>query len=115
VRVVVPHHVADHLGALAVFGVGREVLLPHRIEDAALDRLQAVADVREGAGRDDRQRVVEVPDLRRLVERDGLGLATARAARAGIRDVSAAVRVIEQRRAALLPLGQSGCPPTGQG
>ena len=70
VRVVVAHHVADDLRALAVLGVGREVLLPHRVEDAALDGLQAVADVRQRARRDDRQRVVQIARLGGLVERD---------------------------------------------
>ena len=62
---VVAHHVADDLRALAVLGVGGEVLLPHRVEDAALHRLQAVADVGQRARGDDRQRVVEVAGLRR--------------------------------------------------
>ena len=62
------HHVADDFGALAMLDVGREVLLPHREEDAALHGLEAVADVGQGARGDDRQRVVEIPRLRRLVE-----------------------------------------------
>ena len=70
VRVEVAHHVADHRGALAVLVVGGQVLLPHREEDAALHRLEAVADVGQRARRDDRQRVVEIPRLRRLVQRD---------------------------------------------
>jgi hypothetical protein len=45
VRVIAPHDVAHDLGALAVLGVGRQVLLPHRVEDAALNRLEAVAHV----------------------------------------------------------------------
>ena len=69
VRVVVAHHVADDLGALAVLGVGGEVLLPHRVEDAALHGLQAVAHVGQGARRDDREGVVEVARLRGFVQR----------------------------------------------
>ena len=72
VRMVVAHHVADDLRALAVLGVGGEVLLPHRVEDAALHRLQAVANVGQRARRDDRERVVQVARLRRLVQRDAL-------------------------------------------
>jgi hypothetical protein len=49
VRMEAAHHVADHLRAFAVLGVRRQVLLPHRVEDAALDRLQPVADVRQRA------------------------------------------------------------------
>ena len=45
VRVVVAHHVADDLRALAVLDVGGQVLLPHRVKDAALHRLQSVPDV----------------------------------------------------------------------
>ena len=80
------HHVANDLRALAVLGVGREVLLPHRVEDAALDRLHAVAHVGQRARRDDRQGVVEVLLLRRLVERhDVLARAAAAAGSAGLR------------------------------
>ena len=48
-RVIAAHDVADDLGALAVLGVGGQVLLPHRVQDAALNRLQAVANVRQRA------------------------------------------------------------------
>ena len=68
-RVVAAHHVADDRRALAVLGVGEEPLLPHRVEDAALHRLQAVAHVGQRAARDDGERVVQVPRLRDLVER----------------------------------------------
>jgi hypothetical protein len=71
VRVVVAHDVADDLGAFAVLAVGGQVLLPHRVEDAALDRLEAVPHVRQRARGDDRQRVVEIAGLRRLVKRHG--------------------------------------------
>ena len=81
VRVEASHHVADHLRALPVFDVGREVLLPHRVEDAALDRLQAVADIGERARGDDRQRVVQVSRLRRLVQRDAGAIAAGSARR----------------------------------
>ena len=81
VRVVAAHHVADDLGALAVLGVGGEVLLPHRVEDAALHRLQPVADVGQRARRDHRQRVVQIARLRRFVQRDVGGAAGAAAGR----------------------------------
>ena len=81
VRVEVAHHVADDLRALAVLGVGGQVLLPHRVEDAALHRLQAVADVGQGARGDDRQRVVQIPRLRRFVQRDMIGRSAAAPAR----------------------------------
>ena len=69
VRVVAAHHVADHLGALAVLGVGGEVLLPHREQDAALHRLEAVAHVGQRARGDHRERVVQVAALRGVVQR----------------------------------------------
>ena len=72
VRVIAAHHVADDLRALAVLGVGGEVLLPHRVEDAALHRLEAVAHVGQRARGDDRQRVVQVAALRGFVQRDGV-------------------------------------------
>ena len=72
VRVVAAHHVANHLRALAVLDVGGQVLLPHRVEDAALHRLEAVAHVGQRPRGDDRQRVVQVAALRRLVQRDTL-------------------------------------------
>ena len=80
VRVVAAHHVADDLRALPVLDVGGQVLLPHRVQDAALHRLEAVADVGQRARRDDRERVVEVARLRRFVQRDA-GRAVAAAAR----------------------------------
>ena len=94
VRMVVAHHVADDLRALAMPGVGGQVLLPHRVEDAALHRLQPVAHVGQRARRDDRQRVVEIARLRRLVQLDPLVGRTAR--RTG-QDIGVVIRV-EQRR-----------------
>ena len=103
VRMVVAHHVADDLRALAVLDVGGQVLLPHRVEDAALHRLQAVAHVGQRARRDDRQRVVEVARLRGLVQRHHLRpAATARTSAS----MTSRAAVIEQRRATLLPFRQ---------
>ena len=72
VRVVVAHHVADHLGALAVLRLGPDALLVHGEQDAALDRLEAVPHIRQRSGGDDGDRVVEVARPRRLVQRDRL-------------------------------------------
>jgi hypothetical protein len=69
-RMEAAHHVADDLRALAMLRIGRQSLLPHRVQDAALDGFQSVADIGQRAGRDDRQRVVEVARLRRFMERD---------------------------------------------
>src|SRR5690606_9758627 len=73
VRVVLAHHLADDGGALAVAGVRREPEVGvHRVQDPALDGLEAVADVGERAAGDDRERVVEVAAPGGLVEGDGL-------------------------------------------
>ena len=111
VRVVVAHHVADDLRALAVLGVGRQVLLPHRVEDAALHRLEPVAHVRQRARGDDREGVVQVPRLRGLVQRHAffVGPGGHAPARGRARDdVGVRLHAIEQRRGLRLPLGHGG-------
>ena len=45
VGVVVPHHVSDDLGALAVRRARGDVVLEHRVDDPALHRLETVADI----------------------------------------------------------------------
>ena len=60
VRVVVAHHVPDDLRRLHRLPVEREVrVVVHRVEDAPLDGLESVADVRQGPLDDDRHRVAE--------------------------------------------------------
>ena len=58
--VVVAHDVADDLGGLGVLLVELEAHLLHAVEDAAVDGLEAVADVGQGAADDDRHGVVEI-------------------------------------------------------
>ena len=73
VRVVALHHLADDRRALDVAAVGRDVqVVPHRVQDPPLHRLEAVADVGQGARRDHAQRVVQVARPRRLGQRDVL-------------------------------------------
>ena len=113
VRVIVAHHVADHLRALPMLDVGSQILLPHREQDAPLNRLHAVADIRQRARRDDRQRVVEVSRLRRLVQRNHRRIAPARP-RALRLDCGVAVfRLVEQRAAAFGSFRQRASPPKG--
>ena len=53
-------HLADDTGALAML-LGRvHAHLAHRVEDAALDRLEAVADVGQRPRGDDRHRIREI-------------------------------------------------------
>ena len=73
VRVIALHHLADDRRALDEPAVGRDVqVVPHRVQDAALDRLEAVADVGQGPRRDHAQGVVEVARPGRLGQRDVL-------------------------------------------
>ena len=60
VRVERAHHVADDARALAVRAVRLEARLVHRVEHAAVHRLEAVAHVGQRAAHDHAHRVVEV-------------------------------------------------------
>ena len=60
VRVVLAEHLTDDGRALAIGRIRPQTHLVHGVEDAALDRLQAVAHVRKGARDDHAHRVVEV-------------------------------------------------------
>ena len=60
------HDLADDAGALHVAAVGAQAHVVHRVEDPALDRLQPVAGVGQGAGVDDGVGVLEE---RRLASR----------------------------------------------
>ena len=60
VRVIAAHHLADHLGALARGVLGVQPHLAHGVQHAALNRLQAVADVGQRAVGDDRKGVGEI-------------------------------------------------------
>ena len=71
VRVIFAHHVADDARRFHVLLVGRVALLVHRIEDAAVDRLQAVAHVGERTRHDHAHRVIEIRALHLV--RDGHG------------------------------------------
>src|SRR5207249_570914 len=70
VRVVVFEDLTDDTGALSVFRARVQAHLLHRVEDAALDRLQPVADVRQGALYDHRHRVVEIRRAHLLFDLD---------------------------------------------
>ena len=69
VRVIFAHHVADHARRLDVLLVGRVALLVHRIEDAPMHRLEAVARIGQRARHDHAHGVIEVGALHLL--RDG--------------------------------------------
>ncbi len=62
------HDLADDAGALDVAAVGEEPHVVHRVEDAALHGLQAVARVGERAGVDDGVRVLQEGRLHLLLD-----------------------------------------------
>ena len=60
VWVVLTHHLTHDRGALAVGGAAGEAHLTHRVEDAAVDWLEAVTHVWKGARHDHAHGVIEV-------------------------------------------------------
>ena len=68
-RVILADHVADDAGRLLEAAGGVELELAHRPQQAAVDRLQAIAQVRQRTGRDRRKRIDEVSLGQRTVER----------------------------------------------
>ena len=68
VRVMVAHHVADDVGRLHVRPAGPVAVRPHRVEDAAVHRLQAVAHIGKRARDDDVHRVAEEARAHLLLE-----------------------------------------------
>ena len=72
VRMVLAHRVADGARRFVVGPVRREIEFVHRIEDAPMHRLQAVANVGQGAAHDHAHRVIEIAALHFVEDRDGL-------------------------------------------
>ena len=65
------HHLTHHGRRLDVPAVRREVQVrPHRVQDAPLHRLQAVADIGQGSRGDHAERVIEIARPRRLRQRN---------------------------------------------
>jgi hypothetical protein len=78
VRVVLAHHVADDAGRFLVRLVGREAVLEHRVEDAPVYRLQAVAGVRQRPRDDHAHGVIEVGAAHLVGDLDRLHVARRR-------------------------------------
>ena len=74
VRVILTDHVADGARRLVVGAVGGEVVLVHRIEDAPVHGLQAVANVGQSAAHDHAHRVIEIAAFHFVEDRDGLDI-----------------------------------------
>ena len=71
VRMIFADHVADDARGLHVLLVGRMPLFVHRIEDAPMHRLEAVARVRQRTRHDHAHRVIEVRALHLVRDRHG--------------------------------------------
>ena len=84
VRVIFTHDVADDAARLAIGPPGDIARFLAGVEDAAMDRLQAVADVGQRAADDHAHRVIEVAGLHLLDDRDRRDVAVARRGGAGL-------------------------------
>ena len=62
-RVVVRQHVTDDAHALVETCIGAVSAVVHGIQDAAVNRLEAVSHVRKGAAHNDRHGVIKVRPL----------------------------------------------------
>ena len=76
VRVVRAHDLAHDLRALRVRSVGSQSLVEHRVQDASMHGLEAVANVGQGARDDDRHRVLEERSFHLEVDLDGFDVAS---------------------------------------
>ena len=72
VRMELAHRLADRARGLVVGPVGREIELAHRVEDAPMHGLEAVANVGQGAAHDHAHRVIEIAAFHFVEDRDGL-------------------------------------------
>ena len=61
--VVLAHDLAHHAGALVEGSIRAVAAVEHGVEHPAVDRLQAIPDVRQGAAHNDGHGVVEVRPL----------------------------------------------------
>ncbi len=69
-RMVFADHIADDARRFAVAAVPHVAVHLHRIEDAAMHRLQPVADIGQRAGHDHAHRVIEVGAPHLVFDRD---------------------------------------------
>ena len=61
--VIFTQHVTDHGGGFFCLFVGSQTCLVHGIENAAMDRLQAVTDIGQGSAYDDGHGIVDITGL----------------------------------------------------
>ena len=67
-RMILAEHLTDDTGGFPVGAVGADAHVVHRIQDAALDRLQTVTCIRQGARDDDGHGVIEIRLLHLAVD-----------------------------------------------
>ena len=72
VRVILAEHIAHDAGAFAVRPIRCQAQFVHRVEDAALHRLEAIAGIGQGPTHDHAHRVLEVGALHLLMQGDRL-------------------------------------------
>jgi hypothetical protein len=77
-RMVLAHHFSDDTGALARGPSGSQPHLLQGVKNAAMHRLQSVADIGQRAPDNDRQRIVEVRLAHLFFDIDGLNVERAR-------------------------------------
>ena len=77
VRMILADHVADGARGFVVGTVGGEIVLAHRIEDAAVHGFQPVANVGQGAAHDHAHRVIEIAALHFVEDRNGFDVGRA--------------------------------------
>ncbi|MHC2325876.1 hypothetical protein ACVI3S_003896 [Bradyrhizobium diazoefficiens] len=88
VRMILTDDVTDHAGGLDVFLVGCVPLLVHRVQDAAMHRLQTVARIGQRTRHDHAHGVVEIGLLHLLEDGDGANIRGLRRLVAGLVVVS---------------------------
>ena len=72
VRVILLQTLADDAGALHVLAIVQHAHVVHGVQNAAMHRLQAVANVGQRAADDDRHRIVEIRTPHLVFNVDGL-------------------------------------------
>ncbi|MGY3421105.1 hypothetical protein ACVWZW_001580 [Bradyrhizobium sp. F1.13.4] len=83
-RMIFTDDVTDHAGGLDVLLVRRVPLLVHRVQDAAMHRLETVAGVRQRPRHDHAHGVVEIGLLHLLEDGDGANIRGLRRLVAGL-------------------------------
>ena len=72
VRVIFTENVPDDAGAFAIRAIRCEPKLVHRVQDAALNWFETVADIRQGPTHDHAHRVLEIGALHLVMQGDRL-------------------------------------------